>query len=112
MQSTKLDIVSDLFQGKLNYETTCATCGQVQSTPATFMELTLQIHKSPEKRRAAPSVSDCIERYLGVERLVGENQYECGSCKGKCDAERRIVLRPDDLPDVLTLHLMRFVYVG
>lgn len=42
------------------------------------------------------------------EELTGPNQYHCGRCQSKQDAQRFIELR--SLPDCLTFQLLRFVY--
>lgn len=42
------------------------------------------------------------------ERLEGDNQYACGPCGARRDATRRIRLR--QLPPILNLQLLRFVY--
>ena len=45
---------------------------------------------------------------LGVERLEGQNQYECAFCCRKVDAERQMRLR--NLPPYLCISLQRFVF--
>ena len=45
---------------------------------------------------------------LGAERLEGDNQYFCGFCQAKVDAQRQIQLA--SLPPYLCLSLQRFVF--
>lgn len=66
-----------------------------------FYELELNIagHKT---------LADCLEEFLKKEKLEGADRYHCTVCKAKQDATRNIKL--DELPPVLNLALMRFVF--
>lgn len=45
---------------------------------------------------------------LQVEKLEGENKYDCDTCQRKTNAQRSFVLR--SLPPVLLVGLNRFAY--
>jgi ubiquitin C-terminal hydrolase len=98
VMTTKL---TDMFRGELEYETKCKECGNCSSRKAHFFELELPI-------RGETSLLNCLQALQHVEHLTGDNQYMCDICKKKCDAERRIVL--SELPEVLNLQLLRFVF--
>jgi len=54
------------------------------------------------------SVQDLIDYYCSPEKLDGDNQYFCPSCKKLCDAERRIGIT--QAPRNLILTLKQFKY--
>ncbi|KAL7543867.1 hypothetical protein ACHAXR_013239 [Thalassiosira sp. AJA248-18] len=53
-------------------------------------------------------VQFCVNSYLRPESLDGDNQYECSTCKKKCDATRRMEFAK--LPPVLNIQLARYVF--
>ncbi len=53
-------------------------------------------------------LEECLGDFFKKEELTGDNRYACDSCGMKTDAERGIELL--ELPSVLNLQLMRFVY--
>lgn len=53
-------------------------------------------------------LDECLDDFFKKESLSGDNQYACDACRSKTDAERGIELL--ELPAVLHLQLMRFVY--
>ncbi|XP_043484568.1 ubiquitin carboxyl-terminal hydrolase 48-like [Leptopilina heterotoma] len=88
-----------LTQGQQSYINCCKTCGTEYPTTTTFYELDLQL---------AQSLKDSINKYLSEEQLTDTNQYHCARCNAKQDARRFI--RLDSLPEVLNIHLLRFVF--
>ena len=103
--------VNRLFVGKLRYITTCQRCERNWTRDETYADLQLSV-SSPDG--ALKSVEECLARFFESEHLVGANQYACETCAargdGKADATRRIRLVQKELPQRLTLLLMRFVY--
>eukprot|EP00049_Salpingoeca_infusionum_P016254 m.329911 g.329911 ORF g.329911 m.329911 type:complete len:1382 (+) comp16043_c0_seq1:225-4370(+) len=93
--------ISAGYSGETVYRTTCKNCGYCSDNASTFYELPLQIQE-------CNSVQDALEEMLAKEQLEGSNQYHCSKCDAKHDAERGLLLT--ELPDTLTLQLMRFVY--
>jgi len=101
--------VRGLHRGRLKYVTTCQCCQTASRREESFDELELSLSSLPPSS-SSWTIAGCIARYLAPERLEGENQYMCGQCHDKRDAERRIDLT--ELPPVLNVHLLRYVYVG
>eukprot|EP01102_Stenamoeba_stenopodia_P007742 TRINITY_DN2180_c0_g5_i1.p1 TRINITY_DN2180_c0_g5~~TRINITY_DN2180_c0_g5_i1.p1 ORF type:complete len:1240 (-),score=274.83 TRINITY_DN2180_c0_g5_i1:11-3730(-) len=94
------NLLADQFNGKQSYITKCS-CGSVSKRYCTFNELELQI-------KDMSSLEDCLQDYIKEEELKDDNKYDCASCAKKQDATRHIALL--QLPEVLNIQLMRFVY--
>jgi hypothetical protein len=100
-------MVRSLHRGRLLYLTTCLSCGTASRREGPFDELELSLLPSPS---SPATVAAGVARYLAPERLEGENRYLCGRCGEKREAERRVILTA--LPPLLTVQLLRYVYVG
>lgn len=80
----------------------CSGCGGTSPRSSHFFDLSLQI-------RSKHTLTECLEELFQPEEFKGSNQYYCGlSCHSKQDAVRSSCI--SKLPNVLQLHLMRFVY--
>lgn len=93
--------IESLFQGKFNSIVECKSCQHksIQTHSFTELELPVQGHSN---------IEECIYSYLKEEELNGNNQYYCDYCQGLKDATKKIELV--ELPNVLNLHLLRFVF--
>ena len=58
--------------------------------------------------RGTPEVRASLQQLLAEEFLEGPNQFDCATCKARCDATRATLLH--ELPPYLVLQLKRFVY--
>merc|ERR1711971_73214 len=95
---------------------TCLTCSSASSTSGWFTDLHLAIPStsSPEASTSKESstspltVPSLLKDYLTPERLEGENQYQCDSCRCKRDAEKKVLLT--SAPAHLNITLLRFKY--
>ena len=94
-------MVKEQFRGNYEYVTKCCACNWESKTPASFYELDLTL-------QGQKTLSDCMNEFLHVEKLEGDNQYYCGGCQSKQDANRYVQLM--SLPKVLNLQLNRFIY--
>ncbi|XP_038696687.1 ubiquitin carboxyl-terminal hydrolase 26 isoform X1 [Tripterygium wilfordii] len=97
-------IVQDLFRGSVSHVTTCSKCGKdsdASSNMEDFYDLELNV-------KGLKNLDDSLNDYLSVEKLHGDNQYFCETCKARVDATRSIKLRT--LPDVLNFQLRRCVF--
>ncbi|XP_033109821.1 ubiquitin carboxyl-terminal hydrolase 48-like isoform X2 [Anneissia japonica] len=94
-------IIQDQFCGQYAYTTRCNNCLTSSSRPSRFYELDLNI-------KGHKDLNECLEEFLQEERLEGANQYFCSTCNSKQNAARKIQLQ--DLPPVLNLQLLRFVF--
>ncbi|XP_050532812.1 ubiquitin carboxyl-terminal hydrolase 48-like isoform X2 [Daktulosphaira vitifoliae] len=95
------DMIKDNFRGEYKYVTTCLNCKTESTRPSTFYELDLNI-------KGHKTLNDSLQEFLKEEQLSGDDQYYCNHCNSKQDAVRRICLT--NLPPVLNIQLMRFVY--
>jgi ubiquitin C-terminal hydrolase len=123
------NLLQKIFRGVVTYETTCKTCRSVSAREEAFMDLNLPIvqPENDDTSNATPlkgqttleqafasnknvdtDVQYCLETYLSPEKLDGDNQYFCGACDCKRDAER--VLKVTSLPPVLNVQLSRYVF--
>jgi ubiquitin carboxyl-terminal hydrolase 48 len=93
--------VQDLFGGRYSYVTTCSVCQTESTSPSEFLELDLNIQDKA-------NLQECIQDFLQVERLEGDDQYYCSQCMTKQNATRQIAI--ESLPPVLNMQLLRFVF--
>ncbi|XP_060076420.1 ubiquitin carboxyl-terminal hydrolase 48-like [Ylistrum balloti] len=94
-------VIQNQFCGEYAYVTTCSQCGNSSQCPSKFYELDLSI-------RGHKTLEDSLKDFLKEEKLEGDNQYMCSVCSRKQNAIRSIQLQ--DLPPVLNLQLLRFVF--
>ena len=99
--TTSAGKVMHQYRGKYCYETKCHKCQTPSSRESVFYELELQT-------KGHKTLDACLAAYFEPEELKGSNQYQCGPCGTKQDASRGTKLL--DLPEVLSLHLLRFYY--
>lgn len=106
-----------LFRGRYVHTTTCKECGQVTKRGSSFHELALPLSPRGEIEgsslnaisQGTLNLSQLLQQYLEPEELDGDNQYFCsGACDRKVSATRRLFI--EDLPPVLNIQLLRFVY--
>lgn len=95
------DLIPTRYGGTLCHCTECLECHYKSERPARFYQLELQIAGKPD-------LESCLGDFFKRERLEGDNRYACERCNKKVDADRYCELR--QLPDVLHLQLMRFVF--
>eukprot|EP01125_Pyxidicula_operculata_P020862 TRINITY_DN7838_c0_g1_i1.p1 TRINITY_DN7838_c0_g1~~TRINITY_DN7838_c0_g1_i1.p1 ORF type:complete len:1066 (+),score=243.03 TRINITY_DN7838_c0_g1_i1:1573-4770(+) len=98
---TNVKHIIDLeYTGKSEYITKCLGCRQISKSASSFLELDVSL-------KDFDTLEECIEDYIGVEYIGGDNKYNCSNC-GPQDAERRISVT--HLPPVLNFQLLRFKY--
>ncbi|XP_065220051.1 ubiquitin carboxyl-terminal hydrolase 48-like isoform X2 [Planococcus citri] len=95
------DLIKDNFCGEYSYVTRCMKCKMESKRPSTFYELDLNI-------KGHKTIQDCLKEFMNIEMLEGDDKYFCQICGEKQDAQRFISLT--ELPPVLNLQLMRFVF--
>lgn len=76
-------------------------CRNESKRPSKFYELDLNI-------KGCKTVQDCLKEFMKIELLEGDDKYFCAICGEKQVAERFISLT--ELPPILNLQLMRFVF--
>ncbi|KAI0044824.1 cysteine proteinase [Auriscalpium vulgare] len=94
-------LLSQQFQGKQAYATTCMRCGNRSENESDFLEIEVNLENNS-------SLESRIQAVLEPETLSGDNKYRCPRCDSLEDATRQLVLRK--LPPVLHFSLLRFVF--
>ncbi|XP_032230387.2 ubiquitin carboxyl-terminal hydrolase 1 [Nematostella vectensis] len=125
----EVNIVEEMFQGRLVHETKCLTCENAKQRFEDFQDVSVPVHEDQQaidaKRKLMLSPTPkkdetvkkhtlewAISQFATVEVLKDNNKYFCENC---CTyTEARLSTFFDLLPQVLTLHLKRFtsVYSG
>ena len=118
--------IAEHFRGQYTYATTCSRCGcasEASSREVDFYELELNVSDPTKaffdtdgpassrdawKKTETFGLRDALGSFLAVERLEGDNQYQCGFCGILTDATRAVKLRR--LPKYLAFQLKRFVF--
>ena len=95
-------IVYRIFGGTLRGTLRCLRCGVQSVSHERFLDLSVDMEN-------VSSVDKALRRFTAPERLCGSNQCECAQCGDRGDAEKQ--LRVESAPNVLVLHLKRFLGV-
>lgn len=91
----------EMFQGESKYTNRCKTCRSESGNTSPFLELELTLKNETD-------ITGCLQTLFLPEQLIGDNQYHCGVCERRVDAERKLELTK--LPPILNLQLLRFVF--
>ena len=97
-------MIQKLFRGEYAYVTTCLTCKRESVRPSYFYELDLALVGGTKNL----TIEKCLEDFLRIETMTGDEKYFCEGCQSKQEATRCCQLR--NLPMVLNLQLNRFQY--
>jgi ubiquitin C-terminal hydrolase len=92
--------VAALFRGKFRSFVRCPRVGFESSRDEEFYDLSLVV-------KGVPNLMASFQKYVEVEELTGDNQYDCGEL-GKQDAAMGTEFL--EFPPILHLHLGRFEY--
>ncbi|TVY33909.1 putative ubiquitin carboxyl-terminal hydrolase [Lachnellula subtilissima] len=101
-------IVHQTFYGKLQSTITCQSCGDVNASIESFLDLSLGLDVLAKKKglkattQSALSLQKCLdEEYIRPERC----EYTCNQC-GTQEAKKQLSIK--SLPNVLCIQLKRF----
>ncbi|KAF8118546.1 hypothetical protein N665_0004s0029 [Sinapis alba] len=97
VSSQDVNIVHNVFGGRLVSMLRCCNCNSVSETFETSPGWSLEIEDVDD-------LSSALESFTCVEKL--EDQFSCDDCKEKVSKEKQ--LKFDKLPLVATFHLKRF----
>jgi len=92
-------MLDGIFGGLLRSQVRCGLCLIDSFRYDTFLDLSLEAHRSV-------SVSEALRSFTDIDVLEGDNKYDCTVCKTKTCATKRLTLH--STPRVLQLHLKRF----
>lgn len=101
-----VSIVQRAFQGVLLSEVRCLHCQTISRKRDPFLDLSVDIPDVPVQRhtrakrarRRACQLSECLEVYMGLERLAESERYFCTVCARRCESTKKFTL--DTLPPV------------
>ena len=98
-------LIVELFQGQLQSQLRCQTCGTTSTTYNPFMYLSLPI-PSPSRNGGGVTLEDCLREFGKAEVLDEADQWRCP----RCNVPRRATktMRICRLPVILLVHLKRF----
>jgi len=97
-------IIVTTFQGQYMSTLKCSRCNKSSSTFNSLMYLSVPIPKN------ATNLYNCLDKYIEVEHLRGNDAWSCPNCKMKVDATKQLIL--SRLPRVMLIHLKRFYFQG
>lgn len=103
--TTHVDLINQLYQGKMIDYVKCQECGIEKSREDTFLDIPLPIRPFGSTN-AYGCIKEALQGFTQPETLDGNNQYFCERCNKKCNAHKG--LKFSKFPYIMTLHLMRF----
>uniref|UniRef100_A0A914DX97 ubiquitinyl hydrolase 1 n=1 Tax=Acrobeloides nanus TaxID=290746 RepID=A0A914DX97_9BILA len=98
--------VNDVFNLRTVSQLSCSVC---RSTSVTFEEMN-QISVELPQETSSSRLSECLAQHFSDITLVGENCWNCPTCKKPQAANRDTKIW--ELPPVLVIHLKRFSWNG
>ena len=104
----RFTVVQSWFQGSLQSQICCLSCGAESNTHDLFLDLSLELQS--QGAGTCRSVVEAMKRFTKPEYLEGENGYKCEACS--CLTRARKQFRVANAPRVLTIHLKRFSFDG
>lgn len=100
-QSLSAGWVHEIFEGLITSETKCLACETTSQRDEKFLDLSIDLEEHS-------SVTSCLKSFSAEEMLCERNKFQCDTCGGLQEAEKRMKIKR--LPKVLALHLKRFKY--
>ncbi len=93
------NLISELFCGKVRSYIRCKNVSYESKREEDFYDIQLDV-------KGCRTIQDSFRKYVEVETLDGDNQYDAGTQYGKQDAAKGVIFTK--FPPVLTIHLKRF----
>ncbi|KAJ0233968.1 Ubiquitin C-terminal hydrolase 22 [Hirschfeldia incana] len=108
------------FSGLLRSDVTCTTCGTTSTTYDPFIDISLTLDSSTDRRKSRnsggepsvnapmmmPTLSGCLDLFTRSEKLGPDQKLNCQSCGDKRESSKQMSIRR--LPPLLCLHVKRF----
>lgn len=95
------DAIKILFEGSTKNFIRCINVQMESSHEEAFQDIQLDVE-------GCDNIYQSMKKFVEVERLDGENQYDAGEEHGKQDAEKGTAFTK--FPHILTIHLKRFAF--
>jgi ubiquitin carboxyl-terminal hydrolase 7 len=93
------NLISELFCGKVRSYIRCKNVSYESKREEDFYDIQLDV-------KGCRTIQDSFRKYVEVETLDGDNQYDAGTQYGKQDAAKGVIFTK--FPPILTIHLKRF----
>ncbi|GMH31372.1 hypothetical protein Nepgr_033215 [Nepenthes gracilis] len=94
------NLIGLTFGGCLRSKVRCMRCHGKSARNERMMDLTVEVDGDIE------TLEEALGQFTGTELLDGDNKYECGRCKSKEKAKKKLTIL--EAPNVLTIALKRF----
>lgn len=94
-------VIHQIFGGYLRSRVKCRQCKSVSDTYDPFLDLSLDINK-----QGCNDLQRCLEMFVRIEVLQGDNAYKCMQCKTSVQACKKFSIHR--APNVLMIQLKRF----
>ncbi|VFV38020.1 ubiquitin specific peptidase 50 [Lynx pardinus] len=103
--ANEVSIITQLFEGQLNYSIMCLKCENCTYKNEVFTILCLPIPSDYEC-----SLQDCLQCFFQQDTLTWHNQIHCSFCETKQETAVRASI--SKAPKVIIFHLKRFDILG
>ncbi|XP_045385090.1 inactive ubiquitin carboxyl-terminal hydrolase 50 [Lemur catta] len=105
MIANETSIITQLFEGQLNYSIVCLKCENCTYKNEVFTVLSLPIPSECEC-----SLQDCLQCFFQQDTLTWNNQIRCSFCETKQETAVRASI--SKAPKIIIFHLKRFDIQG
>ncbi|KAL4692941.1 hypothetical protein H8959_016751 [Pygathrix nigripes] len=99
--TTETSVITQLFEGQLNYSIVCLKCEKCTYKNEVFTVLSLPIPSEYEC-----SLQDCLQCFFQQDTLTWNNQIHCSFCETKQETAVRAGI--SKAPKIIIFHLKRF----
>ncbi|XP_034850503.1 ubiquitin carboxyl-terminal hydrolase 50 [Mirounga angustirostris] len=103
--ASESSIITQLFEGQLNYSIMCLKCESCTYKNEVFTVLSLPIPSEYEC-----SLQDCLQWFFQQDTLTWNNQIHCSFCETKQETAVRASI--SKAPKIIIFHLKRFDILG
>ncbi|XP_011851149.1 PREDICTED: inactive ubiquitin carboxyl-terminal hydrolase 50 [Mandrillus leucophaeus] len=103
--TTETSVITQLFEGQLNYSIVCLKCEKCTYKNEVFTVLSLPIPSEYEC-----SLQDCLQCFFQQDTLTWNNQIHCSFCETKQETAVRAGI--SKAPKIIIFHLKRFDIQG
>ena len=100
--------IKDIFEGALQFNTTCLTCEEYCTRNDQFLNLTVPVMSCDQQGRCGLiSIYHALNIATSMDWLTADNKYWCSGCGHLTEGRRDTLL--SRLPSIMILHINRFI---